>query len=301
MLLLLVLPIPVSAQQEAEKTGEEQSEVASIPDKHAFTGKNFDALPWKSSIMFKRDKLDKLYKSMMFRDQPYVADTNDSAVTTGSTGTIGSSGKSDSSGNLEAISGEMRSVTVGYALNSVMFYNPESWTLWLNSNRVRKGHPLSKEFEGIEIREVRQDAVEFLWFYRNLDVISPGWNQKLAYIGDDADHEGEGFHAADDEYEWEHQSDDGTIMIDSKNGVLLFRLGINQTFRAVQMDIVEGIVDIPPLVLDAANQVVDASTLNDVKGGSAGKTGATGSTTGGGKGSSDDEFNSLVDDIFDDL
>ncbi|NDF12848.1 MAG: hypothetical protein EB060_08585 [Proteobacteria bacterium] len=69
-------------------------------------------------------------------------------------------------------------IAPSYYLNSVLFYAPENWTLWMNYKRTRRGMKL----EDLQVAHIDNDFVEFIWKPKDLDFLSPGWQGKLVAI-----------------------------------------------------------------------------------------------------------------------
>lgn len=130
-----------------------------------------------------------------------------------------------------------------FALNSVIYYGPESWTLWLNNKKIRRGQDVSIE-DNIKVRNVKHDSAEFIWHSDNLDIQSPGWRDKLLSV--DSIKEGSMRLSIPDKdfvkgYKWTYGTEDTSILADPVSGTIKLRLGINQTFISREMKIIEGI------------------------------------------------------------
>jgi hypothetical protein len=72
------------------------------------------------------------------------------------------------------------SVAPAFYLNSVMFYIPKNWTLWLNHRRIRVG----TEMNGLTVVNIHEDFVDMLWKPADLDFIAPDWKKKVLPLGD---------------------------------------------------------------------------------------------------------------------
>lgn len=203
-----------------------------LNDGQDFTGTNFDRLEWKDSLMFPEGRVDQLYdvlrEGLTFLPEEGVEEIE------------------------QTVEVVLPKVAPAFYLNSVLYYKPDSWTIWLNYMRIRAGATFPK----LEISEVREDKVIFIWETENLDLISPNWKDKLKWVEDPKMQERLG--------EWEYCSKDWNIFVDSTQRKVRFILGANQTFVSRQMRIVEGerkstFLDLQPsegAFVEAANNVL---------------------------------------------
>ncbi len=72
------------------------------------------------------------------------------------------------------------SVAPAFYLNSVMFYIPKNWTLWLNHRRIRVG----TEMNGLTVVNIHKDFVDMLWKPADLDFIAPDWKKNVLPLGE---------------------------------------------------------------------------------------------------------------------
>jgi hypothetical protein len=323
-----------------------------------FTGKDFTKLPWRNSIMFNQDELEYIYKSLNSR-------------ISGKSATSFSSKENDSEDiiSIPQVSTPEPigpSVAPAFYLNSMLFYNANNWTIWVNHRRIRRNTKLNR----LQIGRITKDYVEFIWKPLNLDIISPNWLNKVSPIaeiysdtplllqeennnlqgeldkievpkedqkniemetikssapqnkeksddeldlpplfiqeefsinisklitllkeerkeiadkkaaeeavrlarqaekveGESEKYTAEAFDAFKDKeipYLWDYKSPNGNILIDTINGVVKFRIGINQTFVSRTMEIVEG--KVKSTILSSATQETQELRTQDLE------------------------------------
>ncbi len=190
------------------------------PSGGKFDGRDFSTLPWQGSILFSDDELSGIYASI----KDYVPSETGEPFQGLGEGTAGQEGGS--------------TITVqapAFFLSSVLYYTPESWSVWIGKDRIRSKDS-AKEKEGFKIIRVTNDSVEGVWRTPYLDNIIPGWRQNLLpfdkVMGKNVFERGEG--------NWDYVSEDATILVDSKTGTVKFRLGLHQSFVSHRMEVVEG-------------------------------------------------------------
>lgn len=218
---------------EEMRTKEEVKQSADSPQRtSSFTGKNFESLPWRGSVMFDDQDMQKLYDAL----RQYGAPT--SPVVAGGTGT----GADSSGGN----QGGAKMVAPSFFLNSVIFYEPENWAVWLNNSKIRKG----EERNDLKIGRLSEKFVEVLWQSLELDAISPNWALNMESLGNPnpvvvkESTEEERLRKIqafrNNNFNWDYISRDGNILVDSANKVVRFKIGLNQSFVSESMELVEG-------------------------------------------------------------
>ena len=184
----------------------------------------FGPMPWTGSIMFNRSSLDMLYGSingvMPTKDvnlgepeeaQPQVTQTNRNLPVT--------------------------TFAPAYYLQSIMFFDQNNWSLWMNGKKNSYGHPRK---DNLIVGRIRNDKVEFIWFDPNLNDIIPGWKQHFKPYKSGAAKmkiSTDGEKAA---YSWDYVSETGDMLVDSTKGAVRFILSPNQSFKSYELSVVEG-------------------------------------------------------------
>lgn len=196
--LSLFLSSDLFAQQveepvkEATIAPEKQQEIVITKKKIVFDGKDFYDLPWQNSVMFSDKELKDIYNLMnkrFYRRKP-AANTSqqDPSNIEGSlTGQI----KGELEGVINQVTGQEASpppgtipkVAPAFHLNSILFYGPNNWTLWINHRRIRRNTKL----ERLEITKVTKNYMEMVWKPINLNISSPGWENILSKITTDSE------------------------------------------------------------------------------------------------------------------
>ena len=159
------------ASKDSVKIESTQNAPSSETSGKSFTGLNYDSLPWKSSVMFPESELNQIYTGLVGRssDRPQVS-TPDPNL--------------DPQNQPPAPQQPPQQVSApAFYLNSILFYDPENWTIWVNNRRIRKNTPLNT----IEVAKITREYVEFFWKPINLNTISPNWTAKLIAISDKSD------------------------------------------------------------------------------------------------------------------
>ncbi len=188
------------------------------------------------SIMFKREDLDRLY-----------------SVLEGA----GYESLSIEEGGENGVEKVVKFITApSFYLNSIMYYTPENWTIWINGNRIRKSDP---EHGAITIASVNEDSVEVIWKSENLGIIYPN------IISDFEQVNGKKYSGAS--LYWKYRSSDGGIFINKNMDMVRFRIGIQQSFVSHLMEVVEGKRADKEVAIENANSNIKIEYLPDSEGG----------------------------------
>lgn len=258
----MLYSLPVSSQDASDDKSVEEGAKPGIIDASAEESDDeisiISSLPWRDSIMFNRDKLDELYSAI----EKYNPEKSSAALEfTPNTTTTGEP-------TVPIL--ESAKTPPSYHLQSVLYLPPESWSIWINGKRIRKGQTYSPE---LEILNVTKDSVEFLLKSESLDEVSPDWQTRMVNI---AGREIPGIDRS--VYNWNYQSKDGKVLADERSGVLRFSLSLNQNLSLKNMEVAEGRGSVPYGSGFAGDYDFEGSATQ-------------GATEGA-------EFESLVDEIF---
>ncbi|MCB2081294.1 MAG: hypothetical protein KDD76_01580 [Rickettsiales bacterium] len=129
-----------------------------------------------------------------------------------------------------------------FFLRSIIYYNPQEWTIWLNNKKLRYGENYGKFY----IVHVDENEATFIWHSDDLDIISPTWAEtipqrdaltEMVVVSDISDDKPKEETLT---YRWDHMTDDQSIAIDSRAHAIRFVLRPNQSFISYRMQITEG-------------------------------------------------------------
>lgn len=157
------------------------------------------------------------FKSLMFTtDEINLLNQALDAYTSGSQFTVGSED------NEEEVVAQIRS----FFLKSLIYYNPDSWTIWLENSLKTEKITDSVNSSGLIIEEIKPDYVTVIWQTPNLDKISPDWRRFLI---------------SDLNNRYRHEKYDIVVLRSGEsNAEVKFRLRPNQSFNVNRMQIIEG-------------------------------------------------------------
>lgn len=236
---------------EAEKDDEKASAVTKPSD-----------MPWTGSLMFDKEKLSRLYMVLKGYDLPEEEQEEEQSQEEGPKDTV---------------------VAPAYYLSSILYYSPESWTVWLNNIRLRKGDNIDKLY----VEDVQETEVTLIVGPFDLDVISENWDKRLTPLSPSVAQviESEGKEVA---LRWNYVSEDKRVYVDGKKNMIKFTVQLQQTFASRTMSVVDGFVAsyIRKIKTDEGT-----AALNEVLDGL--------SSSGGGDSSEEPNFDDLVEELFD--
>lgn len=125
----------------------------------------------------------------------------------------------DNSFTSAALSGQKG---IGFYLNSIIFFEPEKWAIWVNNKRIIKG----EKVPDFDIEQVNHEGVVLKYNIKNLDKISPDWRKKLVATSPQS------FNSMDNYIK---------LLLDAENrATIKVQLKPNQTFEISSMHIYEG-------------------------------------------------------------
>lgn len=131
-----------------------------------FTGTNFESLPWKNSVMFSSNELQNIYTNLNYR-------------VTGQRNLIETVIPETDTSTQQQVE-QVPAVAPAFYLNSILYYNPNNWTIWVNHRRIRK----NTQLRDLQVGKITKDYVEFIWKPTNLNIISPDWISNMKPIGE---------------------------------------------------------------------------------------------------------------------
>lgn len=150
-----------------------------------------------------------------------------------------------------------------FSLNSLLFFTPESWSVWINNERIRNNNRETKE--SLKVLQVHEKGVEFVWQSWDLEQVAPGWKRNFmmtsearatsntASVKRNQQEKAEVFKSG--AYRWDYKSQDGKILVDSVNDIVKVDLGLHQTFVSSTMKVAEGFVPEPvPVAAEATDK-----------------------------------------------
>jgi hypothetical protein len=178
-----------------------------------------DNLPYKNSLMFDETQLDQLYNAMAgfttvesggkqiaaqiqdkitvdaegkvfdtagnllgrINDENVFVDTDGNVLGRVEKGGVVVDNEGNYLGRDKRVKAKVYpTVAPSFYLNSVMFYMPKNWSVWLNHRRIRFGTKMN----GLTILNISEDYVDMLWKPMDLDFIAPDWRKKLLPVGE---------------------------------------------------------------------------------------------------------------------
>ncbi len=233
-------------------------------------------LKWDSSVFFNAEQTKSLYEALIQwyekrakNPQKYIKpidggelifEDGDISGVNLTNGELGKDGAE--SGFVESPSNEY------FYLNSVLYFNPSSWTIWLNNQRIRK-----KDIpRDIYLLDVTETSVSLIGQNFNFDITSvPNFDNFVPYNESDRQSLLQSLKSAtplkdmtsavrialeksrrkafsSGAYEWDLKSTDGDIVVDSYNGIFKITLKINQRFDTKSLSFIEGKPTTSPIV-----------------------------------------------------
>lgn len=215
-----------------EKQLEEQSEKNKNVESNYRIFDNKDITTLNSgfkSILFKQEDLSLLYDSLLEKPRP----TQDIKNLVDKVADAGAKNNTLVITDTSQDNYQTREVdSPTFFLKTVIFPEDGSWTLWYNSEKVRKEQVSSQDNPRIE--KVYNDKVVFLYKTEGLAQLSPNYTSILKPVEAGSKYSKEGGFA------WDFVSDKGDILFDSTQGFVRFKIGVNQTFSLYDAKIFEG-------------------------------------------------------------
>lgn len=170
-----------------------------------------EEMTWKmGSLMYSKEQVDAIYEALL-------ASENGNLMVTA----LKAAGPTESKNSSEPRS-DMSPI---FYLNSIVYFSPTNWTVWINGKRFTyQGIRSEKEhIPSLEIVKVTPQRITFAWRTAFLDEIAPAWQEKML-----EDEKGEFF------------SSNMDIMINHDRNQVQFTLYPNQSFVVRLMEIIEG-------------------------------------------------------------
>jgi hypothetical protein len=109
-----------------------------------------------------------------------------------------------------------------FYLNSILYFSPQSWAVWLNNSKISSSHETPRT--GVKIVKVTPYAVTFSLAVKYLNHLSPQWSKKLL----------------EDDEEGAFANSNLSIILNAEKNTLSFTLHANQVFSMYDMEIFEG-------------------------------------------------------------
>lgn len=109
-----------------------------------------------------------------------------------------------------------------FFLDSILYYNQDHWTVWVNGNKLSSDVPSS----GLEVAAIDKLTATLKWTTPSLEKVSPDWKRKLIYVN-----------------ESKFTSLDNRIIVEvgsANSAIVTFNLAPNQLFEVYEMKIIEG-------------------------------------------------------------
>lgn len=132
-------------------------------------------------------------------------------------------------------------VSPSFFMNSIIYESPRQWIIWLNDIKFTSKVSIQmKDIEELTPIEVKAVYVKFSMIVKDIDKLSPSWNNKLKV-------KSKGF----------FESDDQNISYYRDEDKIVFKLSPNQTFVLYNMQIEEGKKSSIPI-----NPVINNNELN---------------------------------------
>lgn len=199
-----------------------------------------------------------------------------------------------------------------FYLNSILYYNPTSWSIWLNGEKATSNAPA----ENPRIEKVDKHTVRLFWQNLNMHQNMSDWTNQMQHIEGtipfslsayEEEHELltpsekdivrqqkiENFTQGN--FEWNYQHPQQDILIDSNNCIIAFTLKTHQTFTSQHLAVVEGVINEQTIMSTRKTQI--DNTLPP-------STSADDETfiidTQRDDSAGDDNFDDLISDIFND-
>jgi hypothetical protein len=119
-----------------------------------------------------------------------------------------------------------------FYLSSILYFNPKSWTVWVNGKKVNKDN-IKRSTIPFKITDVSERYITAIWNDAPLFNLSDDWRQYFYPI------EGTNY-----------VTNKQNIVVDYAQNRISFTLGINQNFSLAKMQIIEG----RSLVMEEAQQ-----------------------------------------------
>jgi hypothetical protein len=233
--------------------------------KHNILTKFYNDLPWKGSLLFSDEQNERIYQAILqsYKKNKQIT-KNTRTLNTQETSTTDTNNTKPKPVNVKTIATAKPVVAniapSNYSLNSILYYKPDSWSIWVNGKRIR----VSQSQAGVFVEHVNEENVTLITQDASFNFNKSSFKNMLVRIqSDDFD---EDILADEKEilqsqltpnekkaliarrqrafleksYKWKYQSKDGNLFLDSKNGIFKFTLKINQTFNAKTFEILEG-------------------------------------------------------------
>jgi len=175
-----------------------------------------DVLSWKNSIMFSEKELSELYDALNKYDPEVAAKKPEVKSTV----------------NLPSGSEIAPTETPPvFYLQSIIFYSPQDWILWLNGKKIRTGENYSPSLSVVKVDE---DKAYLLWKSPTIDDLIPGWENSLKENASNA------AFLPDSDLTWTHHTVEGNILVNKSEKVFGFILRPNQSLITGEMAVLEG-------------------------------------------------------------
>jgi hypothetical protein len=153
----------------------------------------------------------------------------------GSVGIPGSQGGAPGGGN-GAILAQQPIEAPAFYLESIVFYKPNDWAIWINGTRITKNKPMPS----VNVKQVTRKFVFLEWDTDKLDIINPSWRNTGKI-------DPEGNYRFGD-----------NIIYEPFNQRVSFRLKPNQSMVSRRLEIVEGKVASETITPDAQQGAIES-------------------------------------------
>ncbi len=259
---------------------------------------NIENLDGKKSLMFNQNRLIELYNVLK----------NSKARTSGeSYPTTRDINDVEQTQSVEKKEKDIIPPAKNFYLNSILYYGPDSWTIWINGVKTT----VDRDQDNPQVIETDENNVKLVWQNVHMEKNIPNWQSHVQHIPGTreftpmTEEEKLTYEALSEEeketiiqekrdnfknrtFEWNYINPNNGIRVDSKNGIIAFHLSPHQSFKSDKLAIIEGKPD-----SNVAQSTPQATLTSDA-------SIPTPENTPDNVPTGDDNFDNLVNDIFND-